>query len=318
MSGVIDVAGAQVGGAARFLSELDSFLPTVGDSSKVQVLGRDRSFGAAWLVRREHLARSRRPSRVVAANNVSFVAPGVERVVLLRNALHFPLPGERFLLPDVVARRVRAEALVVRAAARRASILVVPSTSMAHRVQRYLPRSRGITVRPHPVTARPQAERAPGRIVCPVLFAPYKQMGVHLRQLAAACADPAIAAHSVEVLVTATPEELHAEGVPKGVVRPVGHLSSREADLLVATAQVVFYPTVLESFGYPLAEARANGQPVLAAASSHNAEVAGDALCGFTSEDGSLVAALERALTTSLVPETVVTPDDYFRTLLFL
>lgn len=314
---VVDGAGARMGGASRLLVELQQYLSS-SNRADVLVLGLGRSLSPGWLAGRELLALRRRPRAVVALNNVSFMGAGRTRTVLLRNALHFPLPGEEDLLPTGIARRIAAEARVVRSALRRADLVVVPASSMAERVEHWMPRSSfTVTVRPHPVSPRAvPAARVPGRIVCPVLLAPYKQMGKRLRLLIDACSRLRAEGVPVEIVVTATGEELRQEGVPVDAVTAVGRLGVDGVERLLATAQVVYYPTEVESFGYPLAEARANGQPVLATDTAHNAEVAGEALMGFTPDVDSLEQAVRRAIAATVTPTIVNDASQYFDLLL--
>ena len=49
-----------------------------------------------------------------------------------------------------------------------------------------------------------------------------------------------------------------------------------------ARSRAIYFPTDLESFGYPLAEARVSGQPVIARDTALNREIAGPALCRYT------------------------------------
>jgi len=140
-------------------------------------------------------------------------------------------------------------------------------------------------------------------------------MGKRLRLLIEAC-QRLPAGRPVEIVVTATVEELRHEDVPTDAVTAVGRLSAPQAAILLASAQVVYYPTELESFGYPLAEARANGQPVLAVNNAHNAEVAGAALIGFMPNVDSLEEALRRALEAKVTPSIVSQASDYFDLLL--
>ena len=91
----------------------------------------------------------------------------------------------------------------MRLAAWRADVLVVPCTAMAERVRRALPAAgTRIVVRAHPVSAGsiPAGRRDPA-ILCPVLFAPYKQMGERLAELLAALRR--LGPRSVRVRVTA-------------------------------------------------------------------------------------------------------------------
>lgn len=314
---VVDSAGATMGGASRLLVELDAFLAASGRSD-VRILGRGRSLRPSWLLRRETQAVG--AARRIALNNVGFVGTGADRIVLLRNALHFPVPGEQSLLPGPQGRRVALEAGVVRLAARRADLLVVPSSSMASRVAHWLPGAKSRTVVwPHPVSARQGlGEREAGLVVCPVLFAPYKRMDHWLGLLAQAAEAVRREGMHVRVCVTATHDELTAAGVMTSGLEALGRLDVAEMERLLARAQAIYYPTTVESFGYPLAEARVNGQPVVAADTSHNREVAGPALVPFGDEVDDLARALRQALTEEVAPTSASNPEEYFVRLLGL
>lgn len=300
-----------MGGASRLLAELQRYVDQTGRRG-VFLIGDGRPLTPRWLMARERAASG--ATRRVALNNVSFQS-GLSRTVLLRNALHFPLPGERV---DVGSRRRFAlESAVVRVGARRADRVVVPSSSMAERVARWLPRISGrMVVWPHPVTPVELLPREPGLIVCPVLFAPYKGMGVWLRALAHSAGVLRESGTHVTVQVTATAAELSAEDVPMDDVTPVGRLTVQGVQDRVARATAVFYPTTLESFGYPLAEARANGQPVLAVDCAHNREVAGPALVPFAADGTDLTEALRTALDRVVEPDVVEPASKYFDRLL--
>src|ERR1035437_2891158 len=311
----VDVAGAQMGGAARFSAEMHRYLRRTGRQD-IHVIGAARCVDSAWLVRRE-LARQSRGRRV-ALNNVSFVAPGSERWTLLRNALHFLTDDESARLDRSLRAATMRQAAVIRLAARRADVLVVPSTAMADRVPRILPsvRTRSV-IRPQPVSADavPRLPRD-SAILCPVLFAPYKQMTQRLTELLAAIEDyPDV---SVRVRVTAD----HRDVAPALACSPriefVGQLDQHELRQLWGRSRAIYFPTDLESFGYPLADARGSGQPVVGRETEQNREIAGPALCGFVSGDiTSLQHAIERALTTEPVPDPApFDPDAYFHWLL--
>ena len=79
----VDIAGAQMGGAARYAAELHRYLARTGRQD-VQVIGAGQQVGPAWLLRRE-ITRPK-AGRRIAVNNVSFVGPGGQRWALLRNA----------------------------------------------------------------------------------------------------------------------------------------------------------------------------------------------------------------------------------------
>ena len=87
---VIDCAGAVMGGAARYLKELDVWLER--RQGAPAVIGRNRRLTARWLLERERLVP--KFARRIALNNVGFFRRGGPRVVLLRNALHFATEEE--------------------------------------------------------------------------------------------------------------------------------------------------------------------------------------------------------------------------------
>ena len=70
---IVDAAGGQIGGAARFKVELHRYLARTGRQD-VHIIGAERQVDPAWLLRRE-VARPT-SSRRIALNNVSFVSPG--------------------------------------------------------------------------------------------------------------------------------------------------------------------------------------------------------------------------------------------------
>jgi hypothetical protein len=310
---VVDAAGARMGGAARYLDELRCYLER-SRRGGVLVIGAGRGVGPGWLVRREAGGGVLRARRRVALNNVGFCGPGGERWTLLGNALHFLSAGEEAELAPGLRARVRRQAAIVRLAARRSDVLVVPSTAMAGRVTRAMPGlSSRVVVRPHPVSACPApVPAAEPAIACPVLFAPYKHMPQRLRELLTAldaCADP-----QVRVWVTAGHAEVPADLAACPRVDLLGRRGPGESSALVARARAVYFPSGLESFGYPLAEARASGRPVIARDTAQNREIAGPALCGYTPADpASLEAAVKTALTTHPTPDPApFNPDTYF------
>jgi hypothetical protein len=307
----VDMAGAQMGGAARFTAELRRYLDRTGRTD-VRVIGAAQRVSPAWLLRREGAAA--RGGRRIALNNVGFVGPGGERWTLLRNALHFLTEGEAAGLDSSLRDTAGREATVVRLAARRADVLVVPSTAMAERVTRLLPSTRRrIVVRPHPVSADavPLLPRETA-VLCPVLFAPYKQMEQRLAELLAATESCGIEPVRIRVTAEADQLPLGLAGHPR--LETVGHLDLPSLRQLWGRSQAIYFPTGLESFGYPLAEARVSGQPVIARDTPQNREIAGRALFGFTpGEPGSLRRAATQALVTEVAPDPgPFDPDRYF------
>jgi hypothetical protein len=311
----VDAAGGWIGGAARFRFELERYLKW-SKRSDVKVIGIGRNLNSAWLLRRE-LGRPVK-GRLVALNNVSFLAPGGERWTRLGNPLDFLTDEEWANLHPSLRRSTRLRAPVVHLAARRSHVIVTPSAAMAERVTRVLPQLRSRVIpRLNPVSADwiPREPRQPV-ILCPVLFAPYKHMVPRLTELLAALdawGDP-----SIELLVTAGAREVPPDLAAHPRVQLVGRLSNAALRPMWARSRAIYFPSAIESFGFPLAEARVNGQPVIALDTPQNREIAGPALCGFRLGDpDSLGSALGRALKAEVAPDpSPFDPDAYFTWLL--
>jgi glycosyltransferase involved in cell wall biosynthesis len=309
----VDTAGALMGGAARFMVELRGYLERTGRED-VEIIGLQRRIRPGWLVRRELSSPAR--SRRVALNNVGFLIPGGQRWTLLRNPLHFLTEDEQARLDPVQRASVRRKAAVVHLAARHSDVIVAPSTAMTERIVTIRPElSSRVVVRPHPVSA---TSRLPGDpvILCPVLFAPQKQMPQRLTELLTVVDD--LADPSVKVQVTASAAEVPAAIACHPQVELLGRLPHSELRDMQARSRAIYFPTELESFGYPLAEARVSGRPVIARDIALNREIAGPALCSYTLGDpDSLRRAVEVALTADVVPDPEpFDPDRYFGWLL--
>ena len=313
----VDAAGAHIGGAARYLDELRDYLART-ERDDVEIIGSRRRVGPGWLLRRE--LSSRMWGRRVALNNVGFVTPGGQRWTLLRNILHFLTEGEEARLDAALRAKARRDAVVVHLAARRSDVIVAPSTAMAERIATIKPElGSRVVVRPHPVSV-PLTPRLPcGPIIlCPVLFFSYKQMAQRLTELLAAIGD--LEDPSVRVQVTAHAAEVPAAAACHPQVELVGHLPYSEVREMQARSRAIYFPTGLESFGYPLAEARVSGQPAIARDTAQNREIAGPALCGYKLGDpDSLRRAVELALAADIAPDPEpFHPDRYFGWLLGL
>jgi hypothetical protein len=307
----IDLAGSQMGGAARYRNELDGYLERRARGD-VKVIGTHRRLTPAWLAARE--ASAARRGRRIALNNVGFLTPGGERWTLLANALHFLGPAELAALEPRLRASMARQAPIVHGAARRSDVLVAPCTAMAERITAVLPGVAGrLVVRMHPMSAG-VIGGPPGDslIFCPVLFAPYKRMPERIAEWLAAV-DGELD-DSVRLVVTASATEVPGALAASPRLRFAGRLSVDRTRQLWARCLAAYFPTGLESFGYPLAEARALGRPVIARDTWQNREIAGAALCGYTLGDGdSLRRATERALTLRVAADPVTfDPDAYF------
>ncbi len=306
----IDLAGGHLGGAARYRTELSGYLERRARHD-IKVIGTRRHLSPAWLAARE--ATAVRRSRRIALNNVGFLTPGGARLTLLVNALHFLTAPETAALDPRLRAAVSRQTGVVHRAARRSDVLVAPCTAMAERITAVLPDvADRVTVRMHPVSAAADPRRPYGALIlCPVLFAPYKQMADRIGEWLAAIDD---VDDSVRLIVTASPAEVPASLAASPRLHFVGRLSVAQTRDLWSRCQAIYFPTGLESFGCPLAEARVNGVPVIARDTPQSREIAGAALCGYTLGDGdSLRHATMAAVSARLAPDPgPFDPDAYF------
>jgi len=73
---------------------------------------------------------------------------------------------------------------------------------------------------------------------------------------------------------------------------------------MLSHSDAIYFPSEFESFGYPLAEGRMAGLPVIAADTAHNHEIAGAALMPYPKETPEEVAnAVIAAFTTNVKPD---------------
>jgi len=326
---LIDMAGAREGGARRFLLELDAYLQAVRPSD-VMLIGRDRQLSSTWLLARE-VAAWRTPGlhRTVALNNVALGQPRrrVQTCVLLRNPLHFfPLQEIR-----TISRRARVqlalETTLVRRSALRADELVVPTSEMANRVLGYLPEVHGrLRVRPHPLSAPARFHRCPKGAVflMPALFAPWKGLEGWMTVLVRALNLLEVRlGEEPEVRVTAGPDQLRQAlgGIDDHRILAIGRLEPGALDREYEAARAVLYPTKLESFGYPLAEARLRRVPVIGRDTELTREVAGPMLRPVQADDptalaGVMLEALDEVSPTTTTGPNPFAPNAYFDDLL--
>jgi hypothetical protein len=307
----IDLAGGKLGGAARYRFELRGYLER-RPRHDIKMIGARGNLSAAWLAAREVSAVRR--SRRIALNNVGFLAPGGERWTLLTNALHFLSSAEVGALHPALRASVSRQTGMVRWAARRSDVLVAPCTTMAERISAALPDvADRVVVRMHPVSV-PEVTGLPdgSLVLCPVLFAPYKEMASRVAEWLDAVDDDMD--ETVRLIVTATPDEVPDSLASSPRVQLVGRLSVTQTRRIWARCRAVYFPTGLESFGCPLAESRVTGWPVIARNTPQNREIAGPALCGYEPGDArSLRQATERALRLRFAPDPdPFDPDAYF------
>jgi hypothetical protein len=304
-----------MGGAARYRAEVYRYLARTGRED-VKLIGADRRLDSAWLLQRETAKPLR--ARRVALNNVSFLSPGGDRWTIVANSWHFATDQERETLTADARGAIGRRAAVVRLAVRRSDVIIAPCTDMAERIIRVLPSVQPrVVVRMHPVSTYEVPDKPRDQIIlCPVIFSHYKRMATRIMDLLSAV-DHHIEP-SVRIMVTAERCELPESLSNHPRVKLVGRLAVNDLRPLWESSRAIYFPTSMEAFGYPLAEARANGVPVIALESSQNREIAGPALCGFAEGNlGSLREATEIALKKEVKPDpTPFNPEAYFNWLL--
>jgi glycosyltransferase involved in cell wall biosynthesis len=163
---------------------------------------------------------------------------------------------------------------------------------------------------------------APAVFVCPVVWVPYKRMADRLRAMLAAADVLACAPYRIEttMAVTASAHDVDDNALCRHPrLRLLGQRRAADVTEMMLTCAGVVYPTEIESFGYPMAECRLLGTPVVARDSAHNREVAGAALVGYaavTPED--FAAAFHAALHARPAPAdpAAYDRDSYFASLL--
>ncbi|WDZ87854.1 glycosyltransferase [Micromonospora cathayae] len=293
---LIDTAGGWGGGAGRLKIELDAFLAE--HRPPVRVIGRHRRLTPSWLVRREAAANL---PVAVSLSNVSFLRPGTERRVLVHNALHFLHDRERWVLSRLPPS-FRAQIPVVRGSLYQADVVVVPCSEMAQRVVDRLPAVRDrLLVLPNPVSqVGPRIPTTDVSILVPIVWSPFKNVASELRVLLAALDRRR---HRALVRVTAHPRDLPGDLVYHPRLDLIGPLPHHRLVAYWRRSTAVFFPCVLESFGYPLAEARVYGVPVLAPDTPQAREIAGPALVPYRLSDVDSLAAALDGLDRPVAPE---------------
>lgn len=313
---IIDCAGAMVGGAARFLRELQSYLAQQRNT-RIELIGLGRQLTPQWLVQRELYAAT--AAIRVSLNNVGFLNPRGKNITLLRNILQFASQDDYQRLAFVPSRRLRTQTPVVRTLARASQTLVVPCTQMAEQVGEISPGLRDrLAVRFHPITQPEWAglpPKYPRSVLLPIVPSPYKHLDQHIPEFLAAA--NSIAGGPIQLVVPTIPDDLPTLASHPHV-QFIGPQSSEALETWWQDCGAVFFPTEFEAFGYPLAEARVYGRPVIAQDTAQNHEIAGPALRAYTRHDrASLRAAIETAISNVPEPDPApFNPQEYFEWLL--
>jgi glycosyltransferase involved in cell wall biosynthesis len=273
----------------------------------VEIPGSIRRLYPSWdLLGRPALPESFADRDVIHATNHAAIVPARrgQGLVATVHDLAFDV------VPEAFPREWRwLYRLGVRAAARRADVVITPSAATASELQtreglaadrlRVIPLAASL---PHEdtdvnvVLERLQIPRP--YLVCPATLEPRKNQ-VRLirayRQTAPDHPHALVLAGADGWGVDAIAAEVARRG-PGRVVR-TGHLRGGDLDAVLRGADLVVYPSLYEGFGLPIVEAMQRGVPVITSTAAACAETAGDAALLVEPEDvGGLADAIARVL----------------------
>lgn len=273
---------------------------------------RNRFTHAAWdQLGIARVARRERADVLLSLLNFGPVRPPIPHVVLERNPVYFwpfftSLGAKRAL-------EVRATRMLVHAVMRGARCVVTPSAAMRDMIRAYYPDlpPEKFRVIPHgfgesefrgEVPLPPEVERqiadSPGvRLLYVSHAASYKGIDLLLeatRLLRDGLAPPAT------TWLTIAPADW-PEGFPEyvkfieqhnlhGQVRILGRIPHRAVHRVYEAADVFVYPSLCESFGFPMVEAMASGLPIVAADLPLNHEMCGDAAVYYPAREPAALA----------------------------
>jgi glycosyltransferase involved in cell wall biosynthesis len=283
----------------------------------VAVAGSIRTLYPRWnLTGRPSLPGALRACDLVHATNHAAIPPAVHRQALVVTVHDVAFDAFPAAFPTSWRWLYRAG---VRAAARRADVIVTPSHATASDLeQRHGVDPNLVRVTPLasslPTTSEDTAATLaalgidPPFILCPATLEPRKNLVRLIR------AYRQVAADVPQVLVLSGPDGWGADAVateiarggPGRVIR-TGLVSDAHLDALLRAADLVAYPSLYEGFGLPVVEAMTRGVPVLASTTPAIAETAGGAALLVEAEDVAAIAeGLARVLTDRTLHEDLV------------
>jgi glycosyltransferase involved in cell wall biosynthesis len=280
---VIDVRTAKIGGALHFLAELPPRLARMAEGMgyRTAILGGPPAGLRERLRRRLLLARG---TAILHAGNRATLAPGARQVVCVQNRLLLPGVGREVPL----SRRTRIRQLLLVGALPLADALVVPSRSMVEPLLRLQNSTRcaraPIHVIPHGRPQWPAPLPRPMDATPRLLYVSHVARHKNFPLLAGLL----VLLHrrlgaSLPVTLTASPGE-EVAGRPlrewfsrSPTVNFIGAVGRAQLPSLYANHDILVFPSLVESFGFPLLEAMVMGMPIVASDREWAREVCGDA-----------------------------------------
>jgi glycosyltransferase involved in cell wall biosynthesis len=251
---------------------------------------------------RRFLKREKAGALYSTANFAMFFCP-VRQILLVRNVLYFSrICRERFLPKHRMGYRLafalRRRLIVL--SARAADVVMTPTEAMLNELQNFV-KLKSVIVNPYGVVApkqfirrRPEtAERGKGSRKRPVrllyvsLYSEHKNLSTLLQALEIV---NAVSGTKFKLTTTVDPAwsgaawtTTHREDIElarrPGIapwVEFTGPISAGEIEELYAAADIFVFPSLAESFGFPMAEAMQYELPIVAADTPVNREVCGE------------------------------------------
>ncbi len=246
------------------------------------------------------ILRSERADLLFSAANFGMVFCPVPQVLFIQNPLYSsPLYRARFLPRKSWSFRLQFffRRYLERVSVRQATVVMTPSQAMLDelRTEGFVPAGAarvnhfGTRTLPLEKRSRNAAEpKRPFRLFFPAFYYEHKNLGTLLKAMKRVRQEHGL---EVELVTTADPESqmaraavtaaeeqaLARDPVVRSCVRFLPNRTPEQMAELFAGADLFVYPTVMESFGFPLIEALACGLPIVASDLAVNHELAGAA-----------------------------------------
>lgn len=284
-------------------------------SSRIRVL--PTTIGCASLLKRlwweqvslRRFVRKEKPDVLFSSANFGMFGCPAGQILLVRNTLYFSnIYRKMFLRRHRWKARVEFELRrwLIALSAKGADVVMTPTRAMLDELRQFV-RVRNAVVNPYGVSA-PQVTdgseddsplRSDGagncefRLLYVSLYSEHKNLGALLKALPLAnakgrarfklktTADPAWSGAAWTVTHREDLKLAQQPGIA-GNVEFAGPLGHEAVQHLYRSSDMFVFPSLTESFGFPMAEAMAHGLPIVAADTPVNREICGDAAVYFS------------------------------------
>jgi glycosyltransferase involved in cell wall biosynthesis len=272
--------------------------------------------------------RNEKPDILFSAANFGMLQCLVPQVLLIQNALYFSSAFQELFFPKCSLRR-RAGFLLRRwlvcESVRGADLVVIPTQAALDDLRRFVqvPQARAL-VNPYggkiPAAGADPArggrgahrlgESGPVRLLYVSLYFEHKNLATLLKAMPVlnsqgspkfkltTTLDPASEVHASWTITGPTDLALARRSDIRDSLEVVGLLGQAETQELYGRADIFVFPSLAESFGFPMVEAMAHGLPIVAADTPVNREICQDAAVYSSPLDWDDLAAKIRRVAT--------------------